>query len=107
MNALGSAKRAGATLVGGDDSPVCALSPLAGMRAATRHHNPSEALSVQAALLMYTYDAARFGHAENETGRLAPGYAADFVVLEGDPIASGSFDAVRVAETWSDGVRVA
>jgi len=107
MNALGSAKRAGATLVGGDDSPVCALSPLAGMRAATRHHNPSEALSVQGALLMYTYDAARFGHAENETGRLAPGYAADFVVLEGDPIASGSFDGVRVAETWSDGVRVA
>ena len=35
MNALGSAKRAGATLVGGDDSPVCTLSPLDGMRAAT------------------------------------------------------------------------
>ncbi len=106
MNALGSAKRAGATLVGGDDSPVCKLSPLAGTRAATNHHNADESLSVEDALLMYTYDAARFGHAENETGRLAPGYAADFVVLEGDPIGSGSFDGVRVAETWADGACV-
>ncbi len=107
MNALGSAKRAGATQVGGDDSPVCRLSPLAGMRAATNHHNPAERLDVEDALLMYTYDAARFGHAESQTGRLAPGYGADFVVLEGDPIASGSFAGVRVAETWSEGMRVA
>jgi predicted amidohydrolase YtcJ len=103
MNALGSAKRAGATLVGGDDSPVCKLSPLDGMRAATNHHNENERLSVEDALLMYTYDAARFGHAESRTGRFAPGYAADFVVLEGDPIASGSFDGVRVAQTFADG----
>jgi len=107
MNALGSARRAGATLAGGDDSPVCRLSPLEGMRAATMHHNERERLSAEDALLMYTYDAARFGHVERETGRLAPGLAADFVVLEGDPIASGSFDGVRVAETWSNGVRVA
>jgi predicted amidohydrolase YtcJ len=107
MNALGSAKRAGAILVGGDDSPVCTLSPLDGMRAAAGHHRASERLSVEDALLMYTYDAARFGHAEAHTGRLAETYAADFVVLEGDPIASRSFDRVRVAETWGDGVRVA
>jgi predicted amidohydrolase YtcJ len=55
---------------------------------------------------MYTYDAARLGHAETRTGTLLPGYAADFVVLEGDPIATGSFDAVHVAETWSNGLRV-
>jgi predicted amidohydrolase YtcJ len=106
MNALGSAKRAGATLVGGDDSPVCRLSPLEGMRAAVGHHNPGERLSVEDALLMYTYDAARFGHTESRTGRLAPGYAADFVVLDGDPIANASFDRVRVAQTWSDGSAV-
>jgi predicted amidohydrolase YtcJ len=106
MNALASAKRAGATLVGGDDSPVCALDPLAGMAAATAHHQPGERLSVEDALLMYTYDAARFGHAEGETGRLAPGLAADFVVLEGDPIAAGDFAAARVVATWGDGVRL-
>ena len=107
MNALRSAKRAGATLAGGDDSPVCRLSPLEGMRAATRHHNEDERLAVEEALLMYTYDAARFGHAERETGTLLPGYAADVVVLDGDPLASGSFDGVRVTETWRDGERVA
>lgn len=107
MNALASAKRAGATVVGGDDSPVCRLSPLAGMRAATAHHNERERLTVEEALLMYTYDAARFGHAESRTGRLAPGYAADFVVLDGNPIAARSFESVRVSETWRDGHRVA
>jgi predicted amidohydrolase YtcJ len=103
MNALGSAKRAGVTLAGGDDSPVCRLSPLAGMRAAVAHHNPEERLRVEDALLMYTYDAARFGHAETATGCLAVGYDADLVVLEGDPIGAGSFDGIRVAETWRRG----
>lgn len=106
MNALRSVRRAGATLAGGDDSPVCRLSPLAGMRAATAHHNPAERLDVGEALVMYTYDAARFGHAEERTGRFAPGYAADLVVLEGDPLAAGGFDGVRVAETWRDGEQV-
>jgi len=103
MNALGSAKRAGAVLAGGDDSPVCPLSPLDGMRAAIAHHVPSERLSIGEALLMYTYDAARFGHAEHRTGRLAEGLAADVVLLEGDPLGAGSFEGVRVAATWSDG----
>jgi predicted amidohydrolase YtcJ len=103
MNALASAKRAGAVIVGGDDSPVCALSPLDGMRAALAHHNADERITAQDALLMYTYDAARFGHAETRTGRIAPGFAADFVLLDGDPIASGSFDGVRVGATWADG----
>jgi predicted amidohydrolase YtcJ len=103
MNALGSAKRAGAIIVGGDDSPVCALSPLDGMRAALAHHNAGERLGVEDALTMYTYDAARFAHAERTTGRIAPGLAADIVLLDGDPIARGSFDGVTVAATWANG----
>jgi hypothetical protein len=106
MNALGSAKRAGAVLVGGDDSPVCPLAPLAGMRAAAAHHVADERLAVADALLMYTYDAARFGHAEHTTGRLAPGFAADIVLLDGDPLGAGSFDGVAVAATWRDGLDV-
>jgi hypothetical protein len=106
MNALGSLKRAGAVLVGGDDSPVCPLSPLDGMRAAAAHHVADERLGIADALLMYTYDAARFGHAERATGRLAPGFAADVVLLDGDPLGAGSFDGVQVAATWRDGVDV-
>ena len=106
MNALGALKRAGAVLVGGDDSPVCPLSPLDGMRAAAAHHVADERLGIADALLMYTYDAARFGHAERATGRLAPGFAADVVLLDGDPLGAGSFDGVQVAATWRDGVDV-
>jgi hypothetical protein len=106
MNALGRAQRAGAVLCGGDDSPVCELKPLAGMQACLDHHEPSERLSAEEALTMYTYNGARFGHAERETGRLAPGLAADFVVLDRDPLAGAAFAQCTVLETWSDGARL-
>jgi predicted amidohydrolase YtcJ len=106
MNALGRAQRAGAVLCGGDDSPVCELDPLAGMQACVDHHEPSERLSAAEALTMYTYNAARFGHVEHETGRLAPGLAADFVVLDRDPLDGAAFEDCTVLETWSDGVRL-
>jgi len=103
MNALGRAQRAGAVLCGGDDSPVCELNPLAGMQACLDHHESSERLSAAEALTMYTYNAARFGHVERETGRLAPGLAADFVLLDRDPLDGVAFADCTVLETWSDG----
>ncbi len=106
MNRLKSALRAGAVVVGGADSPVCRLAPLAGMQAACDHHVPAERLDPGEALAMYTYDAARFGHAEARTGTLTPGRAADFVILDGDPLAGSRFDGLRVRETWSSGVQV-
>lgn len=106
MNALGSALRAGAILCGGDDSPVCRLSPLAGMAAACAHHTESERLTPLEALTMYTHDAARLGHAESHAGALAPGYDADFVVLDRDAPGDGSFAAARVLQTWVDGACV-
>ena len=106
MNALARIARAGATLCGGDDSPVCELDPLAGMQACVEHHEPSERLDVHGALAMYTVAAARFGYAEAQTGNLAPGLAADLAVLDRDPIETGSFAGCRVLETWIDGRRV-
>lgn len=107
MNALGRIERAGAVLCGGDDSPVCELSPLTGMQAAIAHHEAEERLTPEQALTMYTYNAARLAYAETQTGVLAPGYAADFVVLDRDPLAGGDFSACSVLETWSDGERIA
>ncbi|MEO6991785.1 MAG: amidohydrolase family protein [Candidatus Baltobacteraceae bacterium] len=106
MNAFASALRAGATLCGGDDSPVCALAPLAGMAAACAHHVEAERLQPLEALTMYAYDAARLGFAETHTGALLPGRDADFVVLDRDPFADGSFAATRVLQTWADGTCV-
>lgn len=106
MNALRTALRAGATLCGGDDSPVCRLSPLAGMAAACEHHNADERLSPLEALTMYAYDSARLGHSETHTGALLPGFDADFVVLDNDPFADGSFAKTRVLQAWKDGACV-
>jgi predicted amidohydrolase YtcJ len=106
MNALARAQRAGAVLCGGDDSPVCELRPLEGMQACVDHHEPQERLSAHEALTMYTYNAARLGHVEDETGLLAPGYAADLVVLDRDPLDGAAFKDCTVLQTWRDGERV-
>jgi predicted amidohydrolase YtcJ len=103
MNALGRAERAGAVLCGGDDSPVCEFSPLQGMQSAVDHHEPQERLTPQQALTMYSYNTARLAHVENETGMLAPGYAADFVVLDRDPLDGARFTDCTVLQTWRDG----
>ncbi len=105
MNALRSALDAGAVLCGGDDSPVCPLSPLAGMAAACEHHETSQRLTPLEALTMYTYDAARLVFAETKTGALAAGFDADFVVLDRDPFDGAPFAQTRVLETWVNGTR--
>jgi predicted amidohydrolase YtcJ len=103
MNAMGRIDRAGALLCGGDDSPVCALDPLAGMQAVIEHHEPAERLSANRALAMYTINAACFGYAEEETGNLAPGLCADLVVLDRDPLEIDDFTACKIVATWKDG----
>lgn len=104
MNALASVDKAGAVLAGGSDSPVCALDPLAGMQAAVDHHQPEQRLSPDAALAAYTVNAAWLAHAERETGNLARGMAADFVVVDGDPLQNGvGFTALHVLAVWRDG----
>jgi hypothetical protein len=107
MNAIGRIEKAGVTMCGGDDSPVCDLNPLAGMQACLDHHEPSERLSPHAALAMYTVNAARFGYAEGRTGNLAAGLAADFAIVDRDPFEPGAgFAGCAVMQTWSDGNRV-
>jgi predicted amidohydrolase YtcJ len=107
MNAFARIEAAGATLCGGDDSPVCDLNPLAGMQACAEHHETGERLSRERALAMYTINAARFGYAESLTGNLAPGLAADLVVLDRDPFESGAqFADCKVLETWANGTCV-
>lgn len=107
MNALRIVDRAGVTLCGGDDSPVCDLNPLAGMQACVEHHEPEQRLSRERALAMYTTNAARFGYAERVTGNLRPGLTADLVVLDRDPLEGATtFTECRVLQTWSDGAIV-
>ena len=50
-------------------------------------------------------DAAWAGFAERQTGRLAPGLAADFVILDQDPAQIPAADLLKlqVHSTWVDG----
>jgi predicted amidohydrolase YtcJ len=109
--ALGSLAASGAALCFGSDAPVEPLDPLAGVQAAaTRDWPISEALAVALALDGFWSGAAHARHAERRLGRLLPGYAADLVVLDRDPltcppdeIASIGVVATMVGGRWVHG----
>ena len=85
--ALGSLAASGAPLCFGSDAPIEPLDPLAGAQAAaTRDWPASEAIGVALALDGFWSGAAHARRAERRLGRLLPGYAADLVVLERDPV---------------------
>jgi predicted amidohydrolase YtcJ len=107
---------AGVVVAGSSDAPCVDFDVLVALRAATsrktrtgRVLHADEALDVQDALAMYTRDAAIACGAQGVTGTLEVGKRADFVVLSGDPVASGlgrREDGVTVRETWLAGERV-
>ncbi len=100
----------GVTLAFGSDNPVVPdFAPVKGIAAAMLRHNykgiainSSQALTWQDAVNAYTADSAWSLRRENLFGDLAPGMAADFVLLDkqftDDDIAS-----INVLETWLDG----
>jgi len=88
----------GARLAFGSDAPVESPNPFWGLRAAVTRRRPDgspgpegwypeERLSMQAALEGYTVGPAYAAGMEDRLGRLAPGYAADLIVIEKDPFA--------------------
>ncbi|MBN9425927.1 MAG: amidohydrolase [Burkholderiales bacterium] len=85
----------GVMVGGGSDSPINAFSPLLGLwHAITRYVDdldtaigPQEAVSPEAALAMYTRNAAWFTFNDHECGMLKPGYLGDWVALSVDPLA--------------------
>ena len=104
--ALGSLAAGGAALCFGSDAPIEPLDPLAGVQAAaTRDWPASEALPVERALDGFWSGAAHARQAERRLGRLLPGYAADLVVLERDPVTCppGEIAAIGVVATMVGG----
>ncbi len=84
---------AGALLVNGSDAPVEELDPLAGIRAGALRTlddraawHPEQAISAQEALAATTVSPAWLSRDEHRRGKLLPGYVADLVVLDRDPI---------------------
>jgi predicted amidohydrolase YtcJ len=76
----------------GTDYPVEPISPFRGLYAAVTRkdeaglaeYQPHEKLTIQQAIYAYTQGSAFAEFAEKKKGKLAPGYYADFVVLDRD-----------------------
>lgn len=110
---------AGAIVAGGSDWPVSA-SPNAweGIHGLVTREDPSgeypgtlwpeEAITLDEAIAVFTINAAEAMGLADETGSLAVGKSADFVLLDRDPFARPANELVRtrVDETWFAGRRV-
>jgi predicted amidohydrolase YtcJ len=101
---------AGARLAAGSDAPIEEMDPLAGLRAAVLRTDsdrpawrPEQAIGLDAAAAAFTTVPAWLEGAEDRRGRLAPGLAADLVVLDGDPwddVAAARVAGTMVAGGW-------
>lgn len=104
---------AGVRLALGTDYPVEPLNPFLGVYAAVSREpvsggesfHPEQQLSLTEALDAATFGAACAENAATWKGRLEPGFAADFIVLDRDPLASSpaSLLATRVLRTVVNG----
>ncbi|MFI5112912.1 MAG: amidohydrolase [Terriglobales bacterium] len=82
----------GVVLAFGTDYPVEPITPFRGVYAAvtrkneagTKEYVPEQKISIDQAIAAYTTGAAYAEFAESKKGRLAPGFLADFIVLDRD-----------------------
>src|SRR5262249_5107048 len=93
----------GAVIVNGSDAPIEELDPLAGIRAGVRRTiderpawHPEQAVTVDEALLATTVNAACLSGDERRRGRLLPGFLADLVVLDRDPVTSAPDELAEI-----------
>lgn len=103
----------GVTLAFGTDFPVESINPFRGLYAAVSRANeagtqtfePQEKISIQQALFAYTQASAFAEFREHEVGRLEPGFLADLVVLDRDPLSATPKDLLqtRVLQTVVNG----
>jgi len=105
----------GALVANGSDAPIEELDPLAGICAGVLRTlderpawRPEQALTVEEALQASTVNPAWLAGDERRRGKLLPGYRADLVVLDRDPVASppGELPEVQVVATMLGGAWV-
>lgn len=104
---LASLLRAGLPLALNSDWPAAmTFAPMENLRAATEH-DPGEALTRAQALHALTWGNAYAARREHELGAISPGYCADAVLLDGDPLAPAAPRplATMVAGDWAAGAR--
>jgi predicted amidohydrolase YtcJ len=105
---------AGAVVAFGSDWPVVTLNPFLGIEAAVTGRTldgklwqTQENITVGEALRCYTSRAAYAVFAESDLGRIAPGYRADFVILNQSPFGPAvSWSEIRPVAAFVEGVQV-
>jgi predicted amidohydrolase YtcJ len=112
---FGRSGNSGALVANGSDAPIEELDPLAGICAGVLRTlderpawHPEQALTVEEALQASTVNPAWLAGDERRRGKLLPGYRADLVVLDRDPVASppGELPEVQVVATMLGGAWV-
>jgi hypothetical protein len=115
---IGAVARAGGRIAFGSDWKVSSLVPLEGIQVAVTRQDPADSLGEQllpeqaidldAALEAYTMGSAYALGLEATTGSLAPGKAADLIVLDADlsSVPAHRIGRTRVVLTLLDGVPV-
>ena len=106
----------GVTLAFGTDYPVESINPFRGLYAAitrqneagTQTYQSQQKISIEEALYAYTQASAFAEFEEHRLGRLEPGYLADLVVLDRDPLGASSQQLlhIRVLRTVVNGETV-
>jgi hypothetical protein len=83
----------GAVVANGSDAPIEELDPLGGIAAGVLRTlddrpawHPEQALGIEEALLATCVTPAWLAYDEHRRGKLVPGYVADLVVLDRDPV---------------------
>lgn len=89
----------------GSDSPVTPLDPMDGIWSLENHHDPTQRLSREQAVRLFTVGSGRLGHFEKK-GQLEPGSSADFAAYESDPLVEADVRGLRPILTVSRGREV-
>jgi predicted amidohydrolase YtcJ len=100
---------AGLRLAGGSDAPIEPIEPLLGIHAAVVRRKPfethdgyemSQALRAEEAVRLFTHDACYANESERYKGVIAPGWVADFTVIDRDIVRPDHPDDIRDAKVW-------
>ncbi|MDN3351594.1 amidohydrolase [Actinomadura sp. DC4] len=107
---------AGVTVAGSSDYPCGPYEPLLGIQSMVTREGvddgeqvgPSQRVTAEEALRVFTLGSAEAEGAETTRGRLAPGYLADFVVLADDPLTVDphGLSSIQIQSTYVGGERV-
>lgn len=105
-------KEANIELVLSSDAPVCPPLPFEAVFAATARKTinnneigKDQVISIFDSLKAHTVGAAKSVHMENKVGSLQPGFLADFIILDKNPLEVTEHELLelKVKQTWIDG----